>query len=66
MKKLPIQNIPVRTDIGRALRTAFVPKPNSVLVNANYDALEIRIMAQIINRAKKSWPAVHIRRYEQY
>jgi DNA polymerase-1 len=43
-----LQNIPIRTEIGRAIRKAFVPgSPDHVLVSADYSQIELRIMAHI-------------------
>lgn len=40
-----LQNIPVRTEMGRAIRTAFVPSPGNVFVNADYSQFELRLAA---------------------
>jgi DNA polymerase-1 len=41
-----LQNIPIRTEKGRAIRKAFVPsKPDHVLLSADYSQIELRIMA---------------------
>lgn len=43
-----LQNIPVRTERGREIRKAFVPRdPNHVLVSADYSQIELRIVAAI-------------------
>ena len=40
-----LQNIPVRTEEGREIREAFLPKPGWVLVDADYSQIELRLMA---------------------
>jgi DNA polymerase-1 len=43
-----LQNIPVRTEQGRAIRTAFVPKPDGwTLLSADYSQIELRILAHV-------------------
>jgi DNA polymerase-1 len=43
-----LQNIPIRTDKGREIRKAFVPRDeNHVLVSADYSQVELRIVAGI-------------------
>ena len=42
-----LQNIPVRTDMGREIRRAFVAKPGCVLVDADYSQIELRILAHL-------------------
>ncbi|CAN5834476.1 DNA polymerase I [soil metagenome] len=45
-----LQNIPIRTDKGREIRKAFVPRDqNHVLVSADYSQIELRIVAAISN-----------------
>jgi DNA polymerase-1 len=40
-----LQNIPTRTEIGKAIRTAFVPAPGNVFVSADYSQFELRLAA---------------------
>jgi len=42
-----LQNIPVRTEEGRRIRQAFVAKPGSLLLAADYSQIELRIMAHL-------------------
>ncbi len=40
-----LQNIPVRTELGREIRAAFVPQPGWKLVTADYSQIELRLLA---------------------
>lgn len=40
-----LQNIPTRTEIGNAIRTAFVPAAGNVFVSADYNQFELRLSA---------------------
>jgi DNA polymerase-1 len=42
-----LQNIPIRTDIGREIRKAFVAPPGRVLVTADYSQIELRLLAHL-------------------
>ncbi len=43
-----LQNIPIRTDLGRQVRRAFVAgSPDSVLLTADYSQVELRILAHV-------------------
>jgi len=42
-----LQNIPFRTPQGRAIRRAFVARPGSLLVGADYSQIELRLLAHL-------------------
>ena len=44
-----LQNIPVRTDEGKRIRTGFVAAPEKVLVSADYSQFELRLAAVLSN-----------------
>lgn len=43
-----LQNIPIRTEIGRSIRKAFIPRSQgSLLMSADYSQIELRVMAHM-------------------
>ena len=42
-----LQNIPIRTEAGRQIRRAFVPRKNYLLLAADYSQIELRVMAHM-------------------
>ena len=46
-----LQNIPVRTELGREMRRFFIARPGWVLVDADYSQIELRVLAHAANDA---------------
>lgn len=42
-----LQNIPIRMELGRKIRKAFVPKENFVFIDADYSQIELRLLAHM-------------------
>ena len=61
-----LQNIPIRTEEGRHIRKAFIAKPGSVLISADYSQIELVILAHFsqdknLIAAFKEEKDVHVR-----
>ncbi len=59
-----LQNIPIRTEVGAALRKGFVPAPGFRFVSADYSQIELRVLAhlsgdQTFTRAFRSGADIH-------
>ncbi len=42
-----LQNIPVRTELGREIRRVFIPRPGWLLIDADYSQIELRLLAHL-------------------
>ena len=61
-----LQNIPIRTELGREIRAAFVAEKGKVLLSADYSQIELRIMAHfskdpVLCEAFRSGEDIHAR-----
>ena len=46
-----LQNIPIRTELGREIRRAIVAAPDHVLISADYSQIELRVLAHLAGEA---------------
>ena len=47
-----LQNIPMRTELGRSIRKVFIPKDGYVFVDADYSQIELRVLAHMSGDCK--------------
>jgi len=61
-----LQNIPIRTELGREIRAAFIPRPGWKLVVADYSQIELRLLAHmsrdpVLTEAFRNGEDIHTR-----
>jgi DNA polymerase I len=61
-----LQNIPIRSELGREIRAAFVAQKGQILLSADYSQIELRIMAQfskdpVLTEAFRNGEDIHAR-----
>jgi len=61
-----LQNIPIRSEVGRRIRHAFVARPGHLIVSADYSQIELRILAHFSEDAAfldafRSGQDIHLR-----
>ena len=53
IRDMPMQNIPIKTELGRAIRKGMAPAPGTVLCCTDFSALEIRIYSELFGDTEK-------------
>jgi DNA polymerase-1 len=61
-----LQNIPIRTELGREIRAAFVAEKGKILLSADYSQIELRVMAHmsgdpVLTEAFRNGEDIHAR-----
>jgi DNA polymerase I len=59
-----LQNIPIKTELGREIRAAFISAPNTELLSADYSQIELRLLAHfsgdpLLTRAYQNDEDIH-------
>ena len=59
-----LQNIPIKTELGREIRAAFIPAPGAQLLSADYSQIELRLLAHfsgdsLLMRAYQTGEDIH-------
>lgn len=49
-----LQNIPIRMELGRAIRKVFLPEDGYVFLDADYSQIELRVLAHLSQDVKLS------------